>query len=358
MARLTHTEVRPVAETGQCESLYLHAWKLMRAVENEQAMRLLAGVTKSAPGFADALEAYGELLDMAGNQELATSMYDAERQLRMDARCVAPDRPYPQRRVGRFTQEIASYSIVSRYMSGTGFPYVALGNAFLMRGMPKRAIVHYDVALAYKPGDSELTMLKAEALSMMRHYQEALRYYDSALTKDPVNAGALGGRAIARLALGDIANADADWRRQLALLSPDRASARACIALRLGEYALALPELDLAIEREPKDPYWRLFRLTAGIRLGQTIDTEGAAVSGEWPALLVEFYSGRMSSGEILREAACPVQRVEALVHSAMLALSRDTGGARSVLQQTLDEAPPASIEYCAARHELARLTT
>jgi tetratricopeptide (TPR) repeat protein len=358
LARLTHTEVRPVAETGQFESLYLRAWRLMRAGENEQAMALLARVTQSAPGFADALEAYGELLDMTGKQELATSMYDAERELRLGTRCVAPDRPYPQRRVGRFTQEIAAYSVVSRYMSNGSFPYVALGNAFLMRGMPERAILHYDVALAFKPGDSEVTMLKAEALSMMGRYHDALPLYELALAKNPGNAGALGGRAIAYLALGDVAKADADWHRQLALLSPERAAARACVALRLGEHALALAELDYAIEKEPKDPYWQVFRLSARTRLEKSIDIDDAAVSEEWPARLVALYAGHMSTAAILKAAACPEQRVEALYHSAVVALSHDPGNARLLLQQTLDEAPPTSIEYCAARHELARLAT
>jgi tetratricopeptide (TPR) repeat protein len=321
-------------------------------------MQLLARVTRSAPGFVDALEAYGELLDMTGKRELAMSMYEAERKIQLGTRCAAPDRPYPQRRIGRFAAEIAAYSVVCRHVSNRGLPYVALGNAYLMRGMPRRAIVHYDLALLCKPGDPEITVLKAEALSMMARYQETLSLYSFALAKDFTNVSALSGRAIAYLALGEIAKADADWRRQLALLPHEQASARACVALRLAEYALAMPELDRAIEREPNDPYWRLYRLTARLRLKHSVDSDDFAVSRKWPAPLAALYTGHVSADEVLKQAASGERRAEALFHLAVVALSRDPTEARRYLQQTLDEASPTSIEYCVARHEMARLTT
>ncbi len=59
LTRLARIDVRLVAETGQIEGLYLQAWRMMRAGENKDALQLLAQVTKSAPEFADAYEAYG-----------------------------------------------------------------------------------------------------------------------------------------------------------------------------------------------------------------------------------------------------------------------------------------------------------
>jgi tetratricopeptide (TPR) repeat protein len=330
---------------------------MMRAGKNEEALQLLAQITRSAPEFGDAFETYGELLDIAGQQDLSASMHGTERELRLGARFAAPDRPYPQRRVGRFTQEVAAYSVAARHVIGRAFPFMALGNAFLMRGLPREAMLHYDAALAYRPREPEITALKADALVLMNRPEDAVPLYGIALASNSNNAGALSGRAIAYLALGEITKAHADWRRQLALLGPEQASARACVALRLGEYALAHQELDRAIEKDPKNPYWRLFRLTAMMRLGKSIDACDAPVLEEWPAPLIALYAGHATAEEILLQATPSERRTEALFHSAVIALSRDPDNAGRLLQQSIDGAPPSSIEYCIARHELARLT-
>src|SRR5207344_2643813 len=94
--------------------------------------------------------------------------------------------------------------------------------------------------------------------------------FGSALSARPRDAESYGGRAIAHLALGRLDAADADWRRQLELMPPERASARACVLLRLADYEAALLELQRALDKEPADPYWQIYRLTSLHRLGRT----------------------------------------------------------------------------------------
>ena len=167
-----------------------------------------------------------------------------------------------------------------------------------------------------------------------------------------------GGRAIVRLALGRLDAADADWRRQLELVPTEQASARACVALRLADYEAALPELQRALEKEPADPYWRLYRLTALHRLGRTAGQPGVdgAAGDAWPGPLLALHAGQLSADDALTRADNDGRRAEALFQLGVFAYPQDREEARRRWQQVVDEAPPAMIEYAAARHELTRL--
>ncbi|HZY55535.1 MAG TPA: hypothetical protein VFE73_19930, partial [Reyranella sp.] len=120
------------------------------------------------------------------------------------------------------------------------------------------------------------------------------------------------------------------------------AAARACVALRLADYALALPELERAIESSPDDPYWRLYRLTALRRLGRPVEAAEGPAGGAWPAPLFTLFSGNADSDAVLAAADRPGRRIEALFQ-----LER--------YKEAVETAPPAMIEYAAARNELAR---
>jgi tetratricopeptide (TPR) repeat protein len=329
---------------------------MARAGEVDGATQLLARVTAQEPTFPDALEAYGEMLDMAGQSGLATSMYDAHRKLRFGTRQAPPDRPFVLRRIGRFTHEIAAYSLAVRCIGNRAFPYVALGNAYMALRMPRKALANYIVALDCKPDNYSALALKAEALLMMECYQDALATFDLSLKHNPDDADALNGRAIAHLARGLIANAGADWRQQLTLLPLARSSARACVALRLADYALALPELERTLANEPSDPYWDLYRLTSLRRLDRPTGNACYAPCQEWPAPLIALHAGQMTPDEVLYRAGNGERRTEALFQLGILALRRDPAEARCLWQQVVSRSAPTMIEYAAACHELARL--
>ncbi len=351
----THTPQQPVEETDP-ELLYVRARALARAGDFDTAARLFRRIAELAPTMAEALEAQGEILDMGGQVEGAMSKYKAVRKLRAEVRDGAPDRTFVLRQRRRFTAEIAAYTAVLHSIRRHALPHIARGNAYLAEGRPAEAITDYDNALRWKPNLPDVLALKGEALSMMGRHEKALEAFDAAVTGRPKNPDILSGRAISRLALGRLEDADADWRQQLDLLPADRASARACVALRLADYEKALPELERALKKEPCDPYWELYRLTALRRLGRSETPANAPSIDAWPRPLVALYAGRLSADEVLARTDNREQQAEALFQLGVLALPDHPAEARKRFNEVVEKAPPSMIEYAAARHELARL--
>ena len=107
------------------------------------------------------------------------------------------------------------------------------------------------------------------------------------------DADALGSRAVVLLALGRLAEANADWLRQLELLPQDRHDARACVWLRLASYEMALDELEPAVERSRGDPYLHLYYLTAARRLRVPIQP-GSSAMDAWPGPLISLHEGKL----------------------------------------------------------------
>jgi tetratricopeptide (TPR) repeat protein len=226
----------------------------------------------------------------------------------------------------------------------------------LANGRAKLALLDYGVAAKFSP-NPEITALRAEALAMIGRYDQAVKAFDAAIAEQPSNADFHGGRAIARLALGRLAQADADWRRQLELLPTARSAARACVCLRLADWEAALPELERAIDREPADPYWKLYRLTSLSRLGRPLDTllPETAAPVAWPGPLLALHAGQLSTGDALARADDATRKAETMFQLGVLASVRDRTEARRWWQQVIDTTTPDTIEHAAARHEMAR---
>jgi tetratricopeptide (TPR) repeat protein len=340
------------------EKLFERGRALARAGDLNTAARLFDRAAEVAPGLGEALEAHGEILDMAGKTESATAKYAAVRKLRAAIRSGAPDRTFVLRHRRRYTAEITAYTSVLHSIRRHALPHIARGNAYLAEGRPEEALGDYQKALRWKPDLPDIKALIGEALSMIGRYEEALISFDAALVARPRNPDILSGRAIARLALGRLEDADADWRRQLEVLAPYAAAARACVALRLADYAAALPDLERALEKEPGDPYWRLYRLTALRRLERPTSPVEAPAVDEWPGPLLALHAGTFSEADVLKRAANPAQRSEALFQLGVLALSANPDEARLKFKEVVTTAPPSMIEHAAARHELARAGT
>ena len=132
-------------------------------------------------------------------------------------------------------------------------------------------------------------------------------------------------------------------------------ASRACVALRLADYEKALPELERALEKEPRDPYWQLYRMTALRRLGRPLP-ESLPASEIWPAPLLRLHVKTAPAKELLDQADTPQQKAEALFQLGVLALPDDPAEARRRFDEVVSNASPSMIEYAAARHELARL--
>jgi tetratricopeptide (TPR) repeat protein len=173
---------------------------------------------------------------------------------------------------------------------------------------------------------------------MAGRYKAAIEAFDFALATNPKAPEILSARAIARLGMGDLAAANADWKRQLELLPAGQASARACVALRMADYAAALPELEKAVAAEPGEAYWQLYRQTALRRLGRPAEAADLVPAGAHAAEL-EFQKG-----------------VTALATDRSGARAPDESAARAHFQQTIKLGPVWLVEVCAAHNELARL--
>ncbi|HEY6980688.1 tetratricopeptide repeat protein [Reyranella sp.] len=338
------------------EEIFLRARNLARAGELQEAATTFGDAATAAPDLIAAFENQGELLDILGETEKARSLYEAGRILRQRLRGATPDRSFVLRRAGRSTAEIAAYTTVLQSVKQRVLPFIARGNAFLVEGRPEPALVDYEAALKLKPGLSDVLALKAEALLMMGRFEQAATTFDSACAVQPRNADFLSGRAIARLALRRLGDADADWRVQFELLPAERASARACVALRLADYGKALPELEHALAKEPCDPYWRLYRLTALGRLGRPAMPDAKPSLDSWPNPLLWLHAKGLSTEEVLARADNGERRAEALFQLGVLALPHDPAEARRRFTAIVDDAPPSMIEHAAARHELAGL--
>lgn len=301
----------------------------------DQALQLL-------PDYAEAVAARAESLDMAGQVVAAQPEYERARRLWAAQRPGMPDRRYVFRRPGRFSFEVDSYELALRRIKTGAFPHLACGNALLVRGRPAEALECYDRALKIKQKDSNLIGLKGEALSAMGRYREAIQAFDVALAANGRDVESLNARGIANMALGRLKKADEDWRRQLELLPADQAAARACVALRLADYEAALPELERAIARDPNEPYWNLYRLTAMKRLGRPIGAADQSSGEAWPALLIALCFGKATAEQVLANADTRSRQAEAAFQLGQW-------------KDVIDQGTPFMIEYAAARHELAR---
>jgi tetratricopeptide (TPR) repeat protein len=349
--------IHRLSKEGGATALYFRARASARAGDLEKAAQQFADLTDMDPTLTAALEGHGEVADRLGQSELARTKYDIARRLRAAVRRGAPDRPFVLRNRGPFPAEIAAYTSVLLSVKDRALPYVARGNALLAEGRAKLALLDYGCALSLKPDSHEITALKAEALLMLGRHEEALRAFDAALAARPDDAEIYGGRAIACLALGRHGAADADWRRQSELLPPERASARACVALRMADYEAALPELQQALEKEPGDPYWQLYRLTSLHRLGRPAGRAGLeGIAGDaWPGPLLALHAGRLSANDALARADNEGRRAETLFQLGVIAWPQDRAEARRRWEEVVAGASPALIEHAAARHELAR---
>lgn len=337
-------------------SLFRLARTKMREGNIDEALRLFDQALQALPDFADAVAVKAELLDMTGRSEEAAPYYAQSRRLWAEQRAGAPDRSYVFRQHGRFTFEVEAYELALARIRTGSFPLFACGNALLAQGHPVEALLCYQRAQKLRPDNPDIMAMRGEALSLQGRYKDAIEAFDQSLSVLPRAPETLNGRAIAHAALGRIEAANADWRRQLEFLPAHQSDARGYIALRLADYALALPALEDAAARHSEDPYLRLYRLLAARRLDPAHRGEASSDARDWPEALTALHSGRLSSEDVLRRADTPDRQAEAAFHFGIAALAADKGAAVRYFREVVQSGRAALVEYAAARNELLRL--
>lgn len=335
-------------------NLFLRARALHRAGDKDMAIHLLREASALDPNFSDAIETQGEVLDTSGASGASSDLYDLARDLRRKVRRGAPDRHFVMRQRGPTITEIIAYSDVIKSLRNSALPLLARGNAYLVNGQPEQALADFEKALKLRPGLPEVLAVKAEALAMMGRHQAAVELLDQVLSARPHDTGALNTRGILQMALGKVAQGNADWRRQLEL-SRGRPAPSAYLALRLADYEAALPDLEAALQAAPFDPYWKLYLHTAKARTGQPVQVREPAGKEGWPETLLALQAGAIDEEAVLAQANTPSRRAEALFQMAVRKSVVDPTAARSHWQEVVEKGPYDLVEYAAARNELAR---
>jgi tetratricopeptide (TPR) repeat protein len=350
------TLAAPDLKHDSAERHYRDGMLKMRSGDADSALAEFDKALARAPGFADAVLARAELLDGQGRCDAARSEYERARRLWAEMPAGAPDRRYLFQRRGHFAFEIEAYELVRTNVRNKILPQLAHGNALLVRGRAEEALNSYERALRIKPDMPEMLALKGEALSALGRYEEAIQAFDTVLVACPADVETLNGRGIARMALGKVAEANDDWRRQFDLLPQARSSARACVAMRQGNYEAAFHSFGLSLAKEPMNAYWLLYRLTAGRLTGAPPDLIAVPADGQWPAPLLAFRAGQATEEDALVRADTPARRMETLFQLGVVALAGNPAAARRHWAEVVERGAPALIEYAAARNELARL--
>jgi tetratricopeptide (TPR) repeat protein len=300
--------------------------------------------------------ARAEILDSLGRGADAQAEYERARRLWSELPPGAADRRYVFRRQGYFAFEAESYELVRTNVRSKILPQLAHGNACLAHGRAAEALDSYERALKVNPKLAEGLALKGEALSALGRYEEAIQIFDGVLAANPKDGDTLNARGIARAALGRLADANDDWRRQYELLPQTSAAARACVAMRMGNYSAAFNEFGLAVAKEPSNPYWLLYRLTAARLAGAPTEPVTLPSDNRWPTLLLAFRTGQSTEEVLLDRANSPTRHAEARFQMGVLAVDGNPAAARRYWREVVDQGPPALIEFAAASNELARL--
>jgi tetratricopeptide (TPR) repeat protein len=340
----------------QAEQHYRDGLTLMRRGDAAGALSAFDKALADLPALADAVVARAELLDAQGHGEAARREYQRARRLWSEQPAGAADRRYLFRRSGHFAHEIEAYALVRGNVRNKILPQLAHGNALLMRGRAEEALDSYERALKVKPNLPEILALKGEALSVLGRYEEAIQVFDAVLAAHPTDGETLNSRGIARMALGRVVEANDDWRRQFELLQQTQSAARACVALRQGNYGAAFHEFELARVKEPANRYWLLYRLTASRLAGVPAERFALPAGDQWPVTLIALHAGQGADDAVLNSADTPCRRTEALFQLGVVALAGNPAVARRHWREVVDRGAPALIEHAVARNELARL--
>ncbi|WP_234024812.1 tetratricopeptide repeat protein [Tsuneonella amylolytica] len=107
---------------------------------------------------------------------------------------------------------------------------VAEGRAALAAGQPEKAVDAFEAALTVDPGDTGIVLELAEAARRNGLQGKAIRYYRSALARDPANLAALSGEGAALVEKGAVDKAKRNLARLQSMCGDGCAETRSLAA--------------------------------------------------------------------------------------------------------------------------------
>jgi tetratricopeptide (TPR) repeat protein len=257
------------------KALLLAQQAVQVAPRNAQALNTLgvyrfqAGQTKEAARlFQQALaltpQDPGMLLNMARCQAQMKRWRPAEDYARRAARA-APQDPEPglllgdlflqQGQVQRAVAELEALADQHPRSPKVFQALLRAGDALRQAQAPADAVKCYEQALRMAPGSLDARLGKAQALHQEGQWEQAISLYESALQEAPDHAGAMNNLAYLYAEKGEHLDRALNLATRLVTAAPDDAAGRdtlGWVLYRQGHYAVALPHLEEAAQREPQ----------------------------------------------------------------------------------------------------------
>ena len=265
---------------------------------------------------------------------------------------------------GKTGEALVTFRAAVAAEPGNGKMRHALGSILNSLGHYPEALRHAKAAVAAEPDNGRFRYGLGVVLAEHGRFAEAVDNFDKALVAHPDLAYAWLERGAARLALGDGAGATSDWlkARQTAPTLIWTEWYPATGDFLAGRYAAAAATFERVAKAEPGFASAPVWAHIARRRAGGTAAVPTSATR-EWPAPVLDYFSGRMSGEQLLALAAedkksGDARRVgEAHFFMGQKALNDgDRVLAKARFQRAIATDAPRHVWKMAAEREFARL--
>ncbi len=267
---------------GLLPAEYLLAGCCRKRGDSEGELRLLARITKSAPGFAEARYNYGLALQRGGK------LAEAVEELR------------------------AAAKLEPKYSLALGIALASLD--------ANEAVRVLDEAVQLAPQEPEAHYNRALALAAAGREDDAIPEFQAALRLNPKQAGARRALGIALLHADRLQDAAAELRQALEVAPRDAEAANnlGIVQLRLNDVAAAIESLETAIRINPRliKAHYNLAK--AYQRAGRTGDARAETEAGN------RLTAEQRSLGRAMVLVQSARQRLEAKDFNAAIEASRE----------------------------------
>ena len=269
---------------------------------------------------------------------------------------------------GDYDRAIPEYSQAIQLDPKYALAYSNRAIAYKAKGDADHAIADFTQAIALNPSIVSYSN-RADLYEAKGDYDHAIADYTKATEINPKVADLWHNRALDYRYKGDLASAMADYAQEIQV-DPKLWRAyfsRATVSVMIGALAPALADLNKAVELAPKNAYiplWIEIATKRGNSAGMLADAAKRVDMANWPAPVINFYLGQLTSDALLAAANSgdAAQRTRqtcaANFYIGELALQqgKTSDAVRSFQAATDNSCRSDFLEYVSARAELKAL--